>query len=134
MMKPLIIQQARQIIFSVLLCMALVSCVHQPVFETEQHALVKASHPIVEVDGNMIEKNYQLDLEEGKHSIVVIYNTYQYEYFCAFSWFAKAGTVYEITDQENLYPLTLYRWHRENDYWSKRLDVINPYRCTKKAK
>jgi len=45
---------------------------------------------------------------------------------------ASSAIAYEITDQENQYPLTLYQWHKENILWSIRLDPANPLVCSKK--
>ena len=86
------------------------------------------------INGSEIEKTYQLDIEAGENSLLVVYNTYQYDYFCTFSWNAIAGTAYEITDQENQYPLTLYRWHRKNGLWAVRLEPVDPLECTQKSK
>ena len=85
------------------------------------------------INGNDIDKAYELDIEAGENSLVIVYNTYQYDYFCTFHWLAKASTAYEVTDQENQYPLTLYRWHRKNSSWVIRLDPVDPEECTQKA-
>ena len=127
-------RQAKRTTFFTILCMVLGSCVQPPVFKTEEYALIKSNYPIVAINDNEIEKTYKLDLEAGKNSLVVVYNTYQYDYFCTFSWLAVSGTAYEITDQENQYPLTLYRWHRKNSLWAIRLDPVDPLECTQKPK
>jgi len=125
-------QQAKRIIFSTISCMVLSSCVQPPVFKTEEYALIKSNYPIVAINGNEIKKTYKLDLEAGENSLVVVYNTYQHDYFCTFSWTAMAGTAYEVTDQENQYPLTLYRWHKKIDLWAIRLDPVDPLECDQK--
>ncbi len=122
----------KRTIFFTVLCMLLASCVQPPVFKAKDYALIKSNYPIVAINGSEIEKTYQLDLEAGKNSLVVTYNTYQHDYFCTFSWVAVTGTVYEVTDQENQYPLTLYRWHRKNSLWAIRLDPVDPLECIKK--
>ena len=127
-------RQAKRITFFTILCMALSSCVQPSVFKTEDYALIKSNYPIVAINGNAIEKTYQLDLEAGENTLIIVYNTYQYDYFCTFNWPAKAGTAYEVTDQENQYPLTLYRWHRKNGLWAIRLDPVDPLECTQKPK
>ena len=127
-------QQAKRKIFFTFSCMLLVSCVQPPLFKTEDYALIKSNYPILAINGNEIEKTYQLDIEAGENSLLVVYNTYQYDYFCTFSWNAIAGTAYEITDQENQYPLTLYRWHRKNGLWAVRLDPVDPLECSQKSK
>ena len=114
--------------------MVLVSCVQPPVFKSEDYALIISNYPIVAVNGIEIEKTYRLDLEAGENSLVVAYNSYQHDYFCTFSWLAKTGTAYEVTDQENQYPLTLYRWRRKNGLWAIRLDPVDPLECTQKPK
>ena len=114
--------------------MALGSCVQQAVFKAEDYALIKSNYPIVAINGIEIEKSYQLDLEAGENSLVIIYNSYQHDYFCTFSWLAIAGTAYEVTDQENRFPLTLYRWHRKNDLWAIRLDPVDPLECVHKQR
>jgi hypothetical protein len=72
---------------------------------------------------------YQLDIKAGENTLVIVYNTYQSDYFCTFNWIAEADTVYEVTDQENAYPLTLYRWERANSLWASRLDPVDPAKC-----
>lgn len=134
MMKPLLKRPLKQIIFFTLLCLLLSSCVQTPVFKTEDDALIESSYPIVAINGTRIKKTYKLNLKAGKNSLVVVYNTYQYDYFCTFSWLAKPSTAYEITDQENQYPLTLYRWHKKNSLWVIRLDPVEPLECIRKPK
>ena len=114
--------------------MILCGCIQPPVFKNKEHAYIKSNYPIVAVDDTRIEKTYQLETEAGTISLVAVYSTYQYDYFCTFSWSAKAGTVYEITDHENRYPLTLYRWHRKNGAWAIRLDPVDPQTCTQQSK
>ena len=127
-------QQVKQVISFIILCVVLSSCVQPPVFKTEEYALIKSNYPIVAVNGNEIGQTYQLDIKAGENSLLVVYNTYQYDYYCSFSWLARAGTAYEITDQENLYPLTLYRWYRKNGLWAIRLDPVDPLECVKKPR
>lgn len=116
------------------LCLLLSSCVQPPVFKTEDYALIKSNYPIISINDSEIKKTYQLDLVAGKNTLIIIYNTYQYDYFCTFSWLAAAGTAYEVTDQENQYPLTLYRWHRKNSLWAIRLNPVDPLECIEKLK
>ena len=116
------------------LCIFLSSCVQSPVFKDKDFALIKSNYPIISINGSEIEETYQLDLEAGNNSVVVLYSTYQYEYHCTFSWLANAGTMYEVTDQENLYPLTLYRWHKKNSLWATRLNPVDPLECIEKLK
>ena len=127
-------RQINKIIGFTISCIVLSSCVQPSVYKTEDHALVKSNYPIIAINGNEIEKTYQLDIEAGENNLMIVYNTYQYDYFCTFSWLAKANTAYEVTDQENLYPLTLYRWHRTNSAWATRLDPVDPLECVKKPK
>jgi len=134
MINPAFKRQAIRTTFFTILCMVLYSCVQPPVFKTEDYALIKSNYPIVVINGIKTEDTYQLDIKAGENSLVVVYNSYQYDYFCTFSWLAMAGTAYEITDQENQYPLTLYRWRRKNSLWAVRLDPVNPLECTQKPK
>ena len=127
-------RQAKRIIFITIGCMVLGSCVQPPVFKAEDYALVKSNYPIVAINGIEIEKTYNLDLEAGENTLVIVYNTYQHDYFCTFSWVAAPGTAYEVTDQENQYPLTLYRWRRKNGLWAIRLDPVDPLKCMQKSK
>ena len=122
----------KRITYFTVLCTLLNSCVQPPIFKAEDYSLIKSNYPIVAVNGIEIEKTYNLDLEAGENSLVIVYNTYQHDYFCTFSWLAMAGTVYEVTDQENEYPLTLYRWHRKNSIWAIRLDPVDPLECIRK--
>jgi hypothetical protein len=121
-----ILQQA--IIFTTL-ALVLSSCVQPPVFKAEGYALIESSYPVVAINGEDIAKRYRLDLAAGENTLTVVYNTYQYDYLCVFSWNATADTVYEITDQENAYPLTLYRWYRRNSLWAIRLEPVDPLAC-----
>ncbi len=122
-------RKLQRILIFTTLCLMLSSCVQPPVFKAEGYALIKSNYPIMAVNGVEIEKSYRLDLDAGENSLRVLYNTYQYDYLCTFSWTAVANTAYEITDQENLYPLTLYRWHRKNALWAIRLNPIDPIEC-----
>ncbi len=134
MMNLLFKRQAKRIILFTYLCLLLRSCVQAPVFKSEDYALIKSNYPIVVINGIETEDTYKLDLEAGENSLLVVYNSYQHDYFCTFSWVAVAGTAYEITDQENQYPLTLYRWHRKNGLWAIRLDPVDPLECTQKPR
>ena len=127
-------QQAKRLIFFTIIFMLLSGCVQQPAFKTEDYALFTSDYPIVRINGIDIETTYNLDLEAGENSLVIVYSTYQHDYFCTFSWVAIAGTAYEVTDHENLYPLTLYRWHRRNGLWAVRLDPMDPLECDQKPK
>jgi len=124
----------KRLTFLTTLSLLLSSCVQAPVFKTEDHAHIKSNYPIVSLNGSETEKTYQLDLETGENSLVIVYNTYQYDYFCTFNWTAMAGTDYEVTDQENQYPLTLYRWYKRNGLWAVRLDPVDPLECAQKPR
>lgn len=113
-------------------CMLMSGCVQSPSFKSEEHAYISSNYPIVILNGNKIEKSYQLDLESGKNTLVILYDTYQYDYYCRFDWYAEAGNTYEVTDQENKFPLTLYRWHKKSNFWAIRFDAIDPVECSKK--
>lgn len=106
------------------------SCVQTPAFKGDEYAVITSNYPVVKVNDVEIEDTYTLDIEAGENTLVIVYNAYRYDYFCTFSWAAIAGTVYEVTDQENQYPLTLYRWVRTNGLWANRLDPVDPLTCT----
>jgi hypothetical protein len=110
------------------------SCVQPPVFKGDNYAFVRSNYPVVEVDGEEIEPVYRLDIEAGERNVVIIYNTYRHDYYCTFGWNAVANTVYEVTDQENQYPLTLYRWVRTNSLWASRLDPLDPLECLREPR
>lgn len=129
MISPLL----KRIIFFTIITIVLSSCVQPPVFKSEDYALIKSSYPIVHINGIDIETTYKLDLEAGDNSLIIVYNTYQHNYFCTFSWLALAGTAYEVTDQEGQYPLTLYHWSRKNRLWAIRLEPVDPQECIKKS-
>ena len=92
----------------------------------ESYAFIKSNYPIVSVNGVEVEPVYTLDIATGENSLVIVYHTYRHDYNCTFTWTAVAGIAYEVTDQENKYPLTLYRWIRKNSLWASRLDPIDP--------
>lgn len=113
-------------------CLILSACVQAPVFKAEGYAFIKSNYPIVSLNGVEMDPSYQLDLEAGETTLVIVYHSYQYDYSCTFGWTAVADTAYEVTDQENSYPLTLYRWHRRNSLWASRLDPLDPLKCARK--
>ena len=110
-------------------CLLLGSCVQAPTFKGEGHALITSNYPIVSVNGVGVEDTYKLDIDTGENTLVIVYHTYLKDYHCTFTWTAKAATAYEVTDQENRYPLTLYRWIKRNSLWAVRLDPIDPLAC-----
>ena len=119
---------------AVLTVVLLTACVQKPAFEGENQALVRSSYPIVSVNGEQTEPVYRLSIDAGDVTAVIVYNTYRHDYYCTFSWIAAASTVYEVTDQENRYPLTLFRWVRTNSLWASRLDPTDPVECIKQPK
>ena len=122
-------------IMSFMYVIALVSgCVQQPVFKGENQAFIRSNYPIVSVDGEHIEQTYKMDIETGEAAIVVVYNTYRNDYYCTFSWNASANSVYEVTDQENRYPLTMFRWVRINSLFASRLDPLDPLDCRRQPR
>ena len=120
--------------YSIAMSLLLSACVQPPVFKDAGYAHIKSSHLIISVNGTSIDKTYKLDIASGKNSLLAVYSTYRYDYLCTFNWVAMAGTVYEITDQENAYPLTLYRWQRRNGLWAIRLNPVYPTECIRKPK
>jgi hypothetical protein len=111
------------------LALLLTGCVQSPVFTSDDHSFIKSSYPIINVNNSVIEPSYQIDLTPGENTLEVTYLTYRYNYHCTFKWDVEANTVYEIVDQENRYPLTLYRWIRRNSFWAARLDPVDPVDC-----
>lgn len=95
--------------------------------------LLKSSYPIISLDEKDIEPSYELELEAGHHTLMVVYSTYRKNYHCLFTWQAQADTRYEIVDSSNTYPLTLFRWARRNGLWAIRYDPLDPERCEKRA-
>jgi len=111
-------------------CLSLSACVQEPVVKEGDYALLKSNYPVVSINGGKTEPAYRLDIPAGENTLVIIYNTYRFDYHCIFTWTAEAGTAYEVTDQYNKYPLTLYRWVRTNSVWASRLDPVDPLECT----
>ena len=109
--------------------MLLTGCVQVPVFVSDDHALVKSNYPIVKLNQSAIAPSYRLDIPAGATTVDIVYRTYRYDYHCTFEWAAAAGSVYEVTDQDNKYPLTLYRWKRTNSLWAARLEPTDPQHC-----
>lgn len=118
-------------IIYLLMCVALFlsACVQAPVFKEEGYAHIKSNYPIVSVNGVEVEPSYTLDIAAEENTLVIVYHTYRHNYYCSFTWTAEANTAYEVTDQENKYPLTLFRWVRSNALWAARLDPIDPLKC-----
>lgn len=123
----------RNILF-ICACLLLSACVRPPDFKGDGYAFIRSNYPIVRVNAVEVEPLYILDIEAGKNTLVIVYNTYQYDYFCTFSWTAVENTAYEVTDQENQYPLTLYRWIKTNSIWALRLDPVDPLECTREQR
>ena len=122
---------SRTITLYVFISMLLSACVQAPVFKQEGYALIKSNYPIVSLNGAAIESSYELDLEAGESTVVIVYDSYQYDYSCTFTWTAEAATAYEVTDQEKSYPLTLYRWVKKNSLWAIRMDPLDPLQGTR---
>jgi len=122
---------SRRNILIIHISLLLAACVQAPVFKGEGFSLVKSSYPIVNLNGSEIEPAYAVDIEAGDNTMVIVYHSYQYDYACTFTWNAIAGTAYEVVDQDNRYPLTLYRWKRKNSLWAIRLDPVDPLQCTR---
>ena len=115
-------------------CLILGACVRPPEFKADYYASIKSNYPIVNVNGEELEPVYKLDLKAGANAVVIVYNTYRHDYYCTFSWTAAANTAYEVTDQGNRYPLTLYRWVRTNSMWASRLDPHDPLDCRRQPR
>ena len=111
------------------ICLLLLACVQAPDVKGNGYAFIRSSYPIVSINGVEVEPAYTADIEAGENTLLVVYNTYRHDYYCTFSWIVEAGTVYEVIDQENKYPLTLYRWVRTNSLWASRLDPVDPTGC-----
>ena len=118
----------------VILAVAIAACVQPPVFTDDSYALIRSNNPIVNINDVAIEPSYRRELEAGENTVIIVYRTYQHDYFCTFSWTAAANTVYEVTNQENRYPLTLFRWVRTNSLWASRLDPADPVDCIRKTR
>ncbi|MFV2060556.1 MAG: hypothetical protein ACC653_07710 [Gammaproteobacteria bacterium] len=109
----------------------LCSCVKTPIYTNENYAILKSNYPIVNINGKEITPVYSHNIKAGKNTVIIVYHSYQVDYFCSFSWLVKSATNYEVTDQNQKYPLTLYRWVKTNSLWASRLDPVNPTECIK---
>ena len=124
----------RQLLVTLSICLFLSACVQAPVFKGDDYAFFRSNYPVVSVNGVEIEPSYKLDIPAGETTLVIVYHTYRFDYYCTFTWQVFAGTSYEVTDQYNKYPLTLYRWTRTNSLWASRLDPIDPLDCIPKQR
>jgi hypothetical protein len=124
----------RLILLAIGICLLLIACVQSPVIKGGGYAFIKSNYPFVSMNGAEIEPSYKLDIPAGENTLVIIYHTYRYDYYCTFTWTAVADTAYEVTDQDNKYPLTLYRWVRQNRLLSLRLDPIDPLTCSQEPR
>jgi hypothetical protein len=120
---------SRPVILTIGICLLLGACVQAPVFRGEDYAFFRSNYPVISINGEAIEPSYRLDIPTGKTTLIIVYHTYRFDYYCTFTWTAVAETAYEVTDQDNRYPLTLYRWARTNSLWASRLDSIDPLEC-----
>jgi hypothetical protein len=123
-----------RIILTICSGLFLTACIQTPVIKEDGYAFIRSSYPIVSVNGVEIEAVYSADIEAGENTLLTVYNTYQHDYYCTFSWTAMANTVYEVVDQGNQYPLTLYRWVKTNSLWASRLDPLDPLECVQKPR
>jgi len=112
----------------------LAACVRQPEFKADGYAFIRSSYPIIKLGDEVIEPAYKLDIEAGDITVMIVYNTYKHDYYCIFSWNAVENSVYEVTNQVNRYPLTLYRWVRTNSLWASRLDPLSPLDCVREQR
>ena len=110
------------------------ACVQVPDIKGDNHALIRSNYPIVSINDVKVEAAYNAAVEAGENTLLIVYNTYRHDYYCTFRWSAVADTVYEVTDQENRYPLTLYRWVKTNSLWASRLDPVDPIECISKRR
>ena len=124
----------RLILLAIGTCLLLSACVGSPVFKEEGYAFFRSNYPVVRVNGVEVEPSYTLDIPSGENTLVIVYHTYRFDYRCTFTWEAAADTAYEVTDQDNKYSLTLYRWVRTKSLWASRLDPIDPLECTPKQR
>jgi len=124
----------RLIFLAIGTCFLISACARSPVFREEGYALFRSNYPVVRVNGVEVEPSYTLDIPSGENTLVIVYHTYRFDYHCTFTWKAAANTVYEVTDQYNKYPLTLYRWAGTNGLWASRLDPIDPLECIPKQR
>ena len=115
-------------------CLFLGACVQSPFIKEGGYAFFRSNYPVVSMNGAEIEPSYKLDIPAGENTLVIIYHTYRYDYYCTFTWTALTKTAYEVTDQDNKYSLTLYRWVRTNSLWASRLDPIDPLECIPKQR
>lgn len=123
-----------RILLPAAISLLLSACIQQPVFKGDDYAFIRSNYPIVRVNGDEVEPVYKLDIEAGETSVVIVYHTYRNDYFCNFNWTTEANAVYEVTNQENRYPLTLFRWVRTNSLWASRLDPLDPEECVKQPR
>jgi hypothetical protein len=110
------------------------ACEQVPDIKGDNHALIRSNYPIVSINGVEVEAAYNAAVEAGENTLLIVYNTYRHDYYCTFRWTAVADSVYEITDQENQYPLTLFRWVKTNSLWASRLDPVDPIECISKRR
>ena len=76
-----------------------------------------------------MELPYSQDIDAGENSVLIAYHTYRHDYYCTFVRNAAEHTGYEVTTQETLFPLTLFRCVRTNSLWASRLDPTDPFVC-----
>lgn len=119
----------RPVILIMAICLFLSACVQAAVFKGEDYAFFRSNYPVVSINGEAIEPSYRLDIPAGENTLMIVYHTYRFDYYCTFTWTAESKTAYEVTDQDNRYPLTLYRWVKTNSLWASRLDPIDPSEC-----
>ena len=116
--------------------LALAGCVQLPQIDDDQ-VLLTSNYPIIEVNGRATADQsttglYRVQLPAGENDVVIVYQTYNYDYHCRFAWDAQAANRYEVTDYGYRYPLTLFRWEYVNSLWAKRSMPTDPVSCDRR--
>jgi hypothetical protein len=109
-------------------------CVQAPVFQSDDEALLISNYPVVYLNGVEVESSYKLSIPAGDNTVLIVYHTYLIDYQCTFRWTAAPGSVYEVTGQENRFPLTIFRLVRSNALWASRFDPVDPEDCTQETR
>lgn len=113
-------------------------CVQQAPYKHRENEdakpLVFSHMKLLTLNGKTTDNQHELSLSKGENTLVARRQTYQMNYDCIFVFNAKPGFHYEITDQSNPEPMTLYRLNKKNIFWHIRTQPVIPVNCTATAR
>ena len=124
------IQQLAQLGITTLIILSLLACASNKVEpDSQEPSRIISNYPILKINDQITENQFSVEVQAGSHSMIVMYPTYRFSYFCRFEFDTIPGELYEVVDHAIVHPLTLYRRVKNHWLWSNRLDQLEPVAC-----